>query len=160
MDANVLIQAWQFYYSPKFCPDYWSILNDIGHTGIIFLPENVFEEITKTDDDLAEWLRESSIEKKPIDEEVTKCLQKIYDTNPLHKFLVDNRRNRSLADPWVIAHAMKENACVVTKEGKVTAPSARNVRIPNVCENMNVRWVNDSDFVAEIGVEFSARLKR
>jgi hypothetical protein len=159
LDANVLIQAWQNYYSPRFCPDYWNVLNELGHSGIIFLPENVSEEITRTDDDLAKWVKESKIEKKPIDEVVSKCLQEIYAKDPLHKFLVDNRKNRSLADPWVIAHAMKENACVVTKEGKVTALTAKNVRIPNVCENMIVRWINDSDFVAEIGIEFAARLR-
>lgn len=159
LDANVLIQAWQNYYSPKFCPTYWDVLNELGHAGIIFLPENVFEEITRTDDDLAKWLQVSKIEKKSIDEKVTSCLQEIYAKDPIHKFLVDNKKNRSLADPWVIAHAMTENACVVTKEGKVTAANAKNIKIPNVCENMNVRWINDSEFVAELGIEFSARIR-
>ena len=45
LDANVLIQAWQKYYSPKFCPDYWTVLNEIGIQGRIFLPEEVFQEI-------------------------------------------------------------------------------------------------------------------
>lgn len=30
LDANVLIQAWQKYYNPKFCPSYWDILNELG----------------------------------------------------------------------------------------------------------------------------------
>jgi hypothetical protein len=37
LDANVLIQAWQKYYSPKFCPDYWELLNELGKQGRIFL---------------------------------------------------------------------------------------------------------------------------
>lgn len=56
LDANVLIQAWQKYYSPRFCPDYWSLLNDFGHADRIFLPQNVFEEIARTEDDLTEWM--------------------------------------------------------------------------------------------------------
>jgi len=28
IDANVLIQSWQKYYSPDLCPDYWDILNE------------------------------------------------------------------------------------------------------------------------------------
>lgn len=41
-------------------------------------------------------------------------------------------------DPWVIAHAMAQQACVVTKEKKQTAKTDR-IRIPNVCEKMAVR---------------------
>jgi len=54
LDANVLIEAWQKYYSPKFCPAYWEILNDLGKQGRLFLPKNVADEITRTEDDLAE----------------------------------------------------------------------------------------------------------
>jgi hypothetical protein len=48
LDSNVLIQAWQKYYSPKFCPDYWNVLNVLGAQDRIFLPQMVFEEITRT----------------------------------------------------------------------------------------------------------------
>lgn len=61
LDANVLIQAWQKYYSPKFCIDYWSLLNDFGEKGKIFLPQNVFEEITKTEDELTKLMAKSQI---------------------------------------------------------------------------------------------------
>ena len=57
LDANVLIQAWQKYYSPKICLDYWTVLNELGSKGRIFLPQMVYEEITRTDDDLAKWLK-------------------------------------------------------------------------------------------------------
>lgn len=30
LDANVLIEAWRKYYNPKFCPDYWKILIELG----------------------------------------------------------------------------------------------------------------------------------
>ena len=30
IDANVLIQAWQKYYSPKICPSSWDMLNELG----------------------------------------------------------------------------------------------------------------------------------
>ena len=52
LDANVLIEAWQKYYNPKFCPDYWKVLNLLGKEGRIFIPEEVAEEIYKTEDDL------------------------------------------------------------------------------------------------------------
>ncbi len=159
LDANVLIQAWQKYYSPKFCLDYWKLLNELGRNKMIFLPQIVFVEITHTEDDLAEWLKRSEIQKHKIDESVTQCLKRIYDKNPVHKYLVDNTKQRSLGDPWVIAHALKENACVVTKEEKVTAINTKRIKIPNVCDNMGVRWINDFQFIKELNIQFSCTLR-
>lgn len=155
LDANVLIQAWQKYYSPKFCPDYWLLLNELGLDNKIFLPQLVFEEITRTEDELTKWLKDSDVPVYKIDEPVTKCLKNIYAANPIHQFLVDNTKQRSLADPWVIAHAINENACVVTKEEKVTAANTNKIKIPNVCENMSIRWINDFQLIEELNIKFS-----
>jgi len=161
LDANVIIQAWQNYYSPKLCPDYWDILNELGNKGIIFIPEEVSNEIVhreENEDDLSKWLRKSSIPVHRTDEMVISCWKKILHVNPLHKLLVDNIKNRSLADPWVISHAMKMRATVVTKENKVTSLNAKTVKIPNVCENMGIRCINDFDFLQELDMKFSCRL--
>src|SRR4051812_44655377 len=101
LDANVLIQAWQKYYSPKICPSYWEVLKDLGSQGKIFIAEEVYNEIVRTEDDLSNWLKESKIPVKNISENVTKCLQQIYSKDPTHKTLVDNTKSRSLADPWL-----------------------------------------------------------
>lgn len=158
LDANVLIQAWQKYYSPKFCPDYWNILNELGHQQRIFIPEIVYQEIVRTEDDLSAWLKASKIPIRSIDEPVTRCLQAIYANNPLHKNLVDNTKTRSLADPWVIAHAINEKATIVTKEEKVTAINSTKIKIPNVCDNMGVRWINDFELITELRVRFTCGL--
>jgi hypothetical protein len=155
LDANVLIEAWQKYYNPKFCPDYWNILIEVGKRDIIFIPEVVYQEITRTEDDLAKWLKGSNIPIKNITEPVTICLQNVFAENPLHKNLVDNIKARSLADPWVIAHAMYENATVVTKEAKVTALNSPKVKIPDVCDNMGIRWINDFKMIEELGIKFN-----
>ena len=120
IDANVLIQAWQKYYSPDFCPGYWDILNELGKQGRIFIPEEVKNEIVvadtsdKTEDDLSKWLKRSTIPIHKPTENVIACWQKILQTDPTHKLIVDNIKGRSLADPWLIAHAMDTNATVVT----------------------------------------------
>ena len=158
LDANVLIQAWQKYYNPKFCPDYWKILIELGKREIIFIPEVVYEEITRTEDELSKWLKTSKIPIEKISESVTICLQKIYATDPEHRKLVDNIRGRSLADPWIIAHAMDKNAIVVTKENKETALNSKRIRIPNVCENMGIKWIDDFQFIERLDIKFSCSL--
>lgn len=155
LDANVLIQAWQKYYNPKFCPDYWDILTELGKYGKIFIPELVNEEIIRTEDDLSKWLKGSKIPINKINEPVTVHLRKILKDYPL---LVDNTKARSLADPWVIAHALQENATVVTKEEKVTALNSNKVKIPNVCDNLGIRWINDFQFIEELDIKFQCSL--
>lgn len=155
LDANVLINGWHKYYAPRFCPSYWSILNELGKQGRIFVPQLVYEEITRTDDELSEWLKQSNIPRHKIDAAVADALKQIYEANPVHQFLVDNTKSRSLADPWVIAHAIKEKATVVTKEEKITAADTTKIKIPNVCDNMGVRWINDYQFVDELSIRFA-----
>ncbi len=158
LDTNILIQAWQKYYSPKFCPEYWQVLNQLGYSGQIFIPEEVRDEILKTDDDLAKWIKQCQIPIIKTNQTVTENLTQIYAANPLHKFLVDNTKARSLADPWVIAHAITENATVVTQEIKVTAVSSKRIKIPNVCENMNVRCINDFKMIDELNIKFGCKI--
>jgi rRNA-processing protein FCF1 len=155
IDTNVLIQAWQKYYSPDFCPDYWEVLNLLGQRGKIFIPEAVNDEIIKTEDALSKWLKKSDIPVKKVNELVTKCLKDIYAKDEKHKYLVDNTKARSLADPWVIAHAIQEKAIVVTKEVKVTVISSPRIKIPNVCENMGVHWIDDFELIRRMGMKFS-----
>lgn len=165
LDANVLIQAWQKYYAPEICPDYWEILNELGKQRRIFIAEEVKNEIVVTDDkekkedDLSKWLKRSSIPIHKPTENVIKCWQNIIQANPLHKLLVDNVKGRSLADPWVISHALDKKATVVTKESPIMSLNAKKpVTIPNVCDNMGVRWIDDFTFVKEVGLKFSCRL--
>ncbi len=153
LDANALIQAWQKYYSQAICPDYWEVLNELGKEEKIFICEEVRGEIMKTDDDLSKWLKESSIPVRKTTESVIANLKEIYKT-PAHLRLVDSAKKRSLADPWIIAHAMASNSVVVTKEEKVTQANSTKVKIPNVCDNMEVRWINDFEFVRELNITF------
>jgi hypothetical protein len=154
LDSNVLIQAWLEYYSPKISPTYWDVMNRLGKAKRIFIAESVYEEIARTEDDLSRWLKESDIEVHKADGKIGELLRKIYAADPSHQHLVDNRKGRSLADPWVIAHALAVNACVVTKENIILQGGRGKVKIPNVCRNMNIRCINDFEFVKELRIQF------
>lgn len=115
LDTNCFVEAWNKYYSPEFCHSYWDVLGELADKDIIFITEKVKEEIEKKDDKLSEWLKTHKSIVKKIDSKVQIGLKEIFQANPDHHRLVDNTRNRSQADPWVIAHAIAENAVVVTK---------------------------------------------
>lgn len=159
LDANFFVQAWNKYYSPQFCPAYWEIINKFGKQGIIFIPVQVRDEIFKIDDELKNWLKDSDIPVRSTTEGVANCLKQIYAADPRHKRLVDNIKNRSVADPWVIAHAMNEKAVVVTKENKITEPSSKQIKIPNVCDNMKIKWMDDFEFIRLMNIKFHCEHK-
>jgi hypothetical protein len=48
----------------------------------------------------------------------------------------------------------------VTKEEKVTALNSNKIKIPNVCENMGVRWINDFQFIDELDIKFNCSLTK
>lgn len=154
LDSNVLIQAWRTYYAPRLCTDYWRVLDELGDQHRVFIVQEVFDEIDRIEDGLNVWLRDSRIPVRKADDAVGVCLKNIYSTNEEHRKLVDNAKNRSLADPWIIAHALNEGAAVVTKEERINALNTRRIRIPNVCENMGIVCMNDFDFLAEQNIRF------
>lgn len=99
LDANVLIQPWQSCYFPDFCPSYWQVLNDLEVQNRVFIPQMVYNEVAGTEDDLSKWLKKSKISIAKIDGSITEILKHILESNESHKYLVDNTKQRSLADP-------------------------------------------------------------
>ena len=118
---------------------------------IVFCTYAVRREIEKKDDKLWAWAKERPYLFRDVTEQVQRNLKKILGT---HKDLVKEGKDRSMADAWVIAHAMAEGAVVVTKEG--FAP--RKVKIPDVCKAYDVPCIDDIEFVRQIGLKFSAKL--
>ena len=154
LDANVFIEGWNKYYSMQLCSSYWVILDKLAQDGRVFAPIEVKREILQHDDGLAAWIKPRPYLFKDITLEVQNHLRQIMAS--YHR-LVDNTRQRSIADPWVIAFAIAEEAIVVTKEMPAGLGS-RRIKIPDVCYALNVPWMDDFQFAREIGMSFEARL--
>lgn len=152
LDTNVLIEPWNKYYSMELCPEYWDIIENLAKNQVVFCTFEVRREIEKVDDELFKWVGSRPYLFRDETPQVQHYLRQI-----LAKFLrlVDTRKDRSMADPWVIAHAQAENAVVVTKESR--AP--KKIKIPDVCMAFNIPWMNDFEFLSEIGVKFSAKIE-
>ena len=157
LDANFFIEGWNKYYAPAICSGYWEIIETLGREGVLFVPQMVKTEIDKVDDTLKAWFKDKNFLIKSIDANVQQRLKDIYAKDERHKRLVDSSKQRSLADPWVIAHAMAESATVVTKENKITDPNSDKIRIPNVCENMGIAWMDDFQFVRQMQIRFECK---
>ena len=158
LDTNIFIQAWNGYYAIDFFPDYWDSLDQLAQQGVVFATEEVKREIEDTDDELKKWISSKEYFFKPIDDAVQECLIEVFK-DPHHRRLIDSVKGRSKADPWVIAHAMAEDAVVVTKE-EYAPPETARIRIPNVCDDLGIEWINDYELIRQLGLSFSINNKK
>jgi len=152
IDTNILIWSWNDLLSMDMCPDYWDKVDDLSSKGVIFCPEEVKREIIAKDDGLRDWVKSRPYLFRGITEDVQEKLRLIMKSHPI---LVNNIKQRSVADPWVIAHAMQEGATVVTGEGRTLLGRAKRKKIPDVCDALDVRCINHLQFLKEIGIRFS-----
>lgn len=152
LDTNVYLEAWNGYYSNEIVPMYWNKLLELAEKGIVFSTIEVADEITKKDDLVSERIKENKkklFRKIEQDENVQECLIKILDEFPN---LIDATKWRSLADPWVIAHAMATWSTVVTKEHFWTQEKPK---IPYVCKHYGIKCINDFEFIKEVWIIFT-----
>ena len=82
------------------------------------------------------------------EEDVQQAVKEILRAYPR---LVDTRRGRSIADPWVIAQAQVASAVVVTEEPR---SNSKSPRIPDACDGLGVQWTNALGLIREMKIRF------
>ena len=137
IDTSAILDGWVRYYPPDVFPPVWEKLDELLENGTLIATEEVLYELEKKDDDVFKWAKDREHMFVPIDEDIQIALQSIL---PEHKKLIDQRKNRSGADPWIIALALVERCAVLT--GEKLTNSQKRPHIPDVCKAMGVRWVN------------------
>ena len=111
-------------------------------------------------DELSNWAKDQksgSFFVEP-DEKVqaafTKIADYVNDSYPSHqaKGFLDG------ADPWVVAHAECDRGTVVTWE-RLGGPGSQKVKIPNICQEFEVEWINTCQMFRELGVSFRLEIR-
>lgn len=152
LDTGILIEPWNKYYSPELCPEYWEIIDQLASKDVLFCTMEVKRELEKEDDELFKWVKERPHLFREVTDDVNANMRAIMKSHPQ---LVDDKKGRSLADPWVIAHAMAEKAIVVTTEMSASS----KIKIPDVCRAYNIPWIPGFEFAKKIGVRFRAEIR-
>ncbi|UCE62330.1 MAG: DUF4411 family protein [Phycisphaerales bacterium] len=148
LDTSAFVQPWHERYPVDVFPSFWKAIEDWIEEDKIIAPEEVMIEVQKVDDDLLKWIKSHKEMFRPPDAEVQKEVQEILKR---HTRLVDTKRGRSIADPWVIAQAVVCDAIIVTEE----LPSrGRSPKIPDVCEDLEIPYTNVLGLIREMGLKF------
>lgn len=144
-DTSAFIEPWTRRYPPDIFPPIWKWLEERIESGTISAIDEVKHEILRQEDDLTGWAKAQEGLFVPADEAVQQALRQVLATFPN---LADHERDRSGADPWVVAHALANGLSVVTYEvmGKQSKP-----KIPNACQHFGIPCVTLVDVLRQTG---------
>jgi len=144
LDTSVLLNAWWRTYPPDLFPTLWDNMDRLVDNGILIASEEVLEELKKQDDEVLAWANQRARMFVPIDDQVQQVVSTILQSYPR---LIDNRSNRSGADPFIIGLAVVEGCTVITEE-RATGNRLRP-KIPDVCSGMGVRCIGLVELIRE-----------
>jgi hypothetical protein len=144
IDTSALLDCWIRHYPPDVFPSIWVRMEELIGKGVLMATEEVLFELKKVDDDVYRWAKKHASMFVLVDEEIQRAVANILQSYPR---LVDTRKNRSRADPFVIGLAQIKDCAVVTGEavtGKIEKPN-----IPDVCMALGIRYLKPLDMFRE-----------
>ncbi len=149
LDTSAWLDGWVRDYPEEVFPSLWEKLAECVASGQVRCSEEVYVELEKKDDGIHDWLKRHKQVVVPINEEIQRIVAALLTEHPR---LVDTFRQRSQADPFVIATAEALSATVVTGEkprGKLDIP-----KIPDVCEQRKIPCISFLQMLRELGWRF------
>lgn len=145
LDANIFIQAKNFYYGFDICPGFWEWMDQAAEGRSVYSITKVYDELVDGHDELADWSRDrkgdgrfidvSDITTQKMFGEIAVCVQ----GGPYHD--PAKRDFLAKADPWLVAKAKAVGATVVTHE-KLAPAALRKVPLPNICNAFGVPFID------------------
>ena len=153
IDTNSILDFWRvdsdkvgpYHVKVKSFRALWDYLTAEIEKGRILVLQCVAKEITPEDEELQGWL--SSHNELFIDDECSLELKGIVSVYDIY-----TKTRGSLADAILIATAKHRGLTVITSELHVPNNGKFNPKIPNVCEEYSVNWLNLPDFFAKEGL--------
>src|ERR1051325_4675571 len=131
-------------YPRDVFPGAWTLVERLARSGVLLSVEDVLEELKSQDDEALKWAKKNKSIFLPLDEPIQKQARRILAERPN---LVDLKRKKSGADPFVIAGAAVSSCAVVTEEKPSGGPP--KVKIPDVCKLLGVRCMTMLDMLRE-----------
>ncbi|MGI6551864.1 MAG: DUF4411 family protein [Bacillota bacterium] len=157
LDANILINFHRSYYPFDIAPSFWRQLAEKSKQKVVLL-DKIKVEIAKNDDKLAQWLAENDhcfLTKSINDTEIVSNYSKIITSVKSNRQYTESAKIEfaNIADSWLCALAITYNYVIVTQE-TYQPEIKRRVKIPNICKEFNIHYIDMLRFIRDIGIRF------
>jgi hypothetical protein len=147
-DTSAMIAAARFY-PRSLAPELWTTFDKWIDRERMIAPRDVLDELARQDDDLYVWAKGRPKMFLEWDTNTQVAVAAIIRDHPS---LVNMQRNRSTADPAVIATAHSRSAAVVSQE---IGGSLKAVKIPDVCRARGLRHLDLPSLLLGLGWKLS-----
>ena len=138
----------KYRYSEDVFEGIWKqVLVEI-EKGTIMSCEEVYEELKKQDDEFFERFSRYRYMFIDINDEIQDELIIILKE---HETIIDLKKKKSGADPFVIATAKAYNCTVVTEEKR--SNSSKTEKIPDVCNAYGIKCITFLDMLRELKIK-------
>lgn len=151
LDTSAFVNPWNKTYPPDIAPGYWTGIVRLLQDDRLAISEEVRGEIEQVEDELLLWVKANITYWYPLTDEVQSVVTEVMASHPK---LVDARKGRSRADPFVIATAAAANATVVTTEEYGTP---KKPKVPLVCDAYDIQCVGLLDFIRAANIRIGER---
>lgn len=136
IDACSLTALRRIYPKEHF-PQVWTLLDRLAEAGRLLSVEEILVELRAQDDEIAEWAEDHEHIFLPLDTAIQEKAREILKAYPT---LLDLKKKKSGADPFLIAAAAVKAGTVITQERKSGGPPA--LKIPDVCAHLGISCID------------------
>ena len=148
LDTSGLLDGWVRYYSPDVFPSLWKQMEAAAADGTIVAVQDVLLELERQDDDVFAWAKRH-VTFVQLEDEIQASATEILARFPQ---LVNTRRSRSVADPFVIALARGTGVNRRYSGARQRQPS--EAQDPDVCAGVGVKCIPLLGMFKELGWQF------
>ena len=165
LDANVLIDANRDYYPIERVPEFWDWLAAMGEQGQVKVPQEIYDEVVnpppERPDVLVDWLR-ANRDALLLGEEVRQDLVALVTEQGYVNTPTEVDLEKIGRDPFLIAYALVDPADRSVISHETSRPSRRgaNRKVPDVCDDFNVRHSNIFGLIRELDFRTDWRTRR
>jgi hypothetical protein len=153
LDANVLISAHELHYPLDRIPQFWTWLLAMAAADTVKLPYEIYSEIAVSTGDLKDWLTAPDNSKKlKLNAQVDPAnLQRVINEGYAPD-LNESDLEQIGQDPFLVAYAIPFGSAVTVVTREVSKPSKKrqNRKVPDVCEQFEVRCISDFHLFREL----------
>lgn len=154
LDANVLMEAKRRYYRFGLCPGFWECIAWQHKQGVLGSIDRVRKEIDVGKDDLTQWAKKTAPKTffaSTTDPNVAAWFGKMVSWAQAEKQYLSEAKSEFATgnDAWLVAYA-KQNGLVVVTQEIFDANIKNRVKIPNVCDQFDVKWIDTFDMLESL----------
>ncbi|MGI6649765.1 MAG: DUF4411 family protein [Bacillota bacterium] len=155
IDANVFMTAHRQLYPFDLAPSFWEQLVEKASDRIVII-EEVQKEIRRGQDLLVEWYERECAKFTVLGIPDPKVIHSyrviINSTNANEQYTPSAKKEfASSADSWLCAYGLAFGDTIVTLE-KYEADIKKRVKIPNICREFGIKYIDLLQFMREIGI--------